>query len=301
MQHNRSSYRMQIGWLIASILLSAALIVLFVFAAHQNQQLICKGIVVEHAHADTHPKFISGNDILKIIRTFHPEGKPLHQIDLHAIEQELQQNPWMQHVTLFFDTHGKLHVRYAQKTPMLLVYTKNGTSFYLDTQGHKIPVSDRYQPDVPVVTGWFSSNHLHDSVLNQRLMQIGLLLMNDSFWNAQVQQIDIQPDGRMLMIPTVGPVIQLGNAERFDLQCRVLQAFYQQVLLKGYMQVYDTVDVSVPSQIMAIRKSAPADARVRLMQLADQVTDSQQLQVAMLPEKNQKSVFIHHTQKPLVP
>ncbi|QOR75171.1 MAG: hypothetical protein IMW88_07255 [Thermoflavifilum sp.] len=301
MQRNRKSYRIHAGWLIASMLLSASLVVLFVFAAQQNQRQICRGIIVEHMRTGSHPEFISASDVLKTIRNFHPEGKPLHQIDLHAMELVLQQIPWMQHVVMFFDTHGKLHVRYAQRIPLLLVYTTDRKSFYLDKEGHQIPVSDQYRPDVPIVTGWFSLNHQHDSVLTQRLTQIGILLMDNRFWNAQVQQIAIQPDGRLLMIPTVGPVIQLGKAERFNLQCRVLQAFYEQVLLKGYMQVYDTVDVSVPSQIMAIRKSMPADTQLRQLQFAHQDTNGGQPRVAMMPITNQQSVFLHHTQKPLIP
>jgi cell division protein FtsQ len=301
MQRNRERNWTYIGWLIASVLLSTALVVLFVFAAHQNQQQRCRGIVVEHIRSGSHPGFVSVADVLKTIRTYHPEGKPLHQIDLHTMEQALQQIPWMQHVVMFFDNQGKLHVRYAQRIPLLLVYTTDKKSFYLDKEGYRIRVSERYHPDVPIVTGWFSSNHQQDSVLAQRLAQIGISLLDHHFWNAQVQQIAIQPDGRMLMIPTVGPVIQLGNAERFSLQCKVLEAFYEQVLLKGYMQVYDTIDVSVPTQIMAIRKSMPMDTQMQQLQFADQNRDSGQRRVAMMPETNQKSVFLHHTQKPLMP
>lgn len=301
MQHRQCSYRTYIGWLVASLLLSAILVVLFVFAARLNQQQICKGIVIEHIHTDNHPKFISIADISKTVHAFHPEGKPLHQIDLHAMEQALQQNPWMQHVMLFFDAHGKLHVRYAQKSPVLLIYTRNGQSFYIDKEGNKIPVSDRYHPDVPVVTGWFSSNLQQDSVWITRLLQIGLKLMDDDFWNAQVQQIDIQPDGSMVLIPTVGPVIQLGNAARFNLQCKVLRAFYEQVLLKGYMQLYDTVDVSVPSQIMAIRKPSPGNMQVQPVQFAHEDTSSQSASIALMQTTEKKSMIIRHTPKPLIP
>ncbi|MCL6523340.1 MAG: cell division protein FtsQ/DivIB [Thermoflavifilum sp.] len=295
MPHEQKTYRVPIVSLIAGLMLMALLIGLLVMAAHQSRQQVCVDVVVEPISSIKQGNFLSAAEIEHSVEAFHPKGKYLQEINLSGIEQDLLQNPWLAKVELFFDTRGRLHVRYAQKRPVLQVFTRTGNSFYLDVEGHAIPLSDWYHPDVPVVTGWpDKSLQPRDSLLLTRVMSIGHWLMNNSFWNAQVQQLHIQDDGSLLMLPTVGPVIQLGDGQRFDLQCRVLEAFYQQVLLKGYLTIYDTVDVSVPTQIMAIRK--PSAIQLQPVRWANQGGNDTRLSIA----SDLNAENIHH-QKPFIP
>jgi cell division protein FtsQ len=71
---------------------------------------------------------------------------------------------------------------------------------------------------------------------------------------AQVSQIDIQPDRTFDMIPVVGNhIIEFGDGTDYDKKFKRLLLFYQQVLSKTGMDVYQKVNVQYARQVIGVK------------------------------------------------
>ena len=88
----------------------------------------------------------------------------------------------------------------------------------------------------------------------REIINISSYLLHDEFWMAQVSQIDIQPDRTFDMIPVVGNhIIEFGDGTDYDKKFKRLLLFYQQVLSKTGMDVYQKVNVQYARQVIGVK------------------------------------------------
>ena len=121
------------------------------------------------------------------------KGQPIASFNLHELEKMLEHNTWIDEAELYFDNRNVLHITVTEKEPVARVFTTAGNSFYIDRLGRKMPLSDKLSARVPVFTGFPEKKILTaiDSVLLNDIRVTSNFIINDSFWMAQVAQIDI--------------------------------------------------------------------------------------------------------------
>jgi cell division protein FtsQ len=94
-------------------------------------------------------------------------------------------------------------------------------------------------------------------MLLQSVVKLGKYILADSFWMAQVAQIDITPVSNFEMVPVIGDqIVSLGNAEDIDKKFNRLYTFYQKAWLQNGINTYEKLDVQYDQQVVAIRKGA---------------------------------------------
>ena len=78
---------------------------------------------------------------------------------------------------------------------------------------------------------------------------------NDSFWSAQIDQIFVDNDDEIDLIPRMGNnVIHLGTIENFDGKLRNLEAFYKKVLPEVGWNKYDHINLEFKDQIVCRKR-----------------------------------------------
>ncbi|MDT0616803.1 cell division protein FtsQ/DivIB, partial [Streptomyces lancefieldiae] len=128
----------------------------------------------------------------------------LDMIDLHELEVEIAQNTWVRKAELFFDNNLVLHVNVIEKEPVARVFTENGSSFYIDSSGGRLPLSDKMSVNLRVFTSFPEVNGVwnsKDSALVQDVKKISGYVLHDEFWMAQVAQISCEKDGSFELVP----------------------------------------------------------------------------------------------------
>ena len=86
--------------------------------------------------------------------------------------------------------------------------------------------------------------------------RLATFIFRDSFWMAQVAQINITPERRFEIIPVVGnQVITFGKGDEIEGKFNRLFAFYQQVLKKTGFEKYKMIDVQYHGQVVASTRS----------------------------------------------
>lgn len=183
-------------------------------------------------------------------------GYPVASVNLHQAEKVLEENSWIDEAELYFDSGNSLHVTVSEKKPVARVFTLNSNSFFIDSLGRKIPVSNLSTAKLPVFTGFTDAKkwNADDSALLNSVRIIANYVSADPFWNAQVAQIDITSGKKFEMIPVVGNhLVRLGDAQHIDQKFKRLLAFYKQVLSKTNFDRYKIIDVQYKGQVVASR------------------------------------------------
>ena len=163
------------------------------------------------------------------------KGEPIASFNLHELELMLEHNTWIEAAELYFDNRDVLHITVTEKEPVARIFTTAGNSFYIDSLGRKMPLSDKLTARVPVFTGYADRKKMKavDSALLHDIKVTANYIINNPFWMAQVAQVDITPDNNFEMIPLVGNhIVKLGNGEDIDKKFHRLMVFYKQVMQK---------------------------------------------------------------------
>ena len=200
------------------------------------------------------------------------KGEAVASFNLHELEQMLEHNTWIDKAELYFDNRDVLHITVTEREPVARIFTTTGSSFYIDSLGRRMPLSDKLSARVPVFTGFSDKKRMTaaDSTLLNDVKVTANYIISDPFWTSQVAQIDITTDNSFEMIPLVGNhLVKLGNGDDIDKKFHRLMVFYKQVLSKTGFDTYKVIDVQYKGQVVASRYAG--DAKVDSVQLRKNV------------------------------
>jgi len=232
---------------------------LVIAANGKTQSRTCKGVVVS-INGDGEKMFVEKDDVLRDIQKTAKGSivnKQFAAINLGELEKSLEKNAWIRDAELYFDTKDILHVSVAERQPIARVFNTTGNSFYIDSAGYQLPLMETYSAKLPVVTGFTAAKKLssRDSLTLQGLKEVVRVVTADEFWNAQVGQIDITPEGKFELIPVIGShVIRLGYGDNVEQKLTNLMVFYKQVLPKAGLAKHSALDVQFDGQVVAVKK-----------------------------------------------
>jgi cell division protein FtsQ len=220
--------------------------------------------------------FFDEKDVLDIITEIYPQGLKgctVSSIDLRSIETALEKNSCIRDAQLYFNNQDVLHIMIQEREPVARIFTEEGNSFYIDRDASIMPLSEKHHARVPVFTGfpeYKKPDEERQQLLNQ-VKQTALFIQNDSFWMAQVAQIDINSKKEFDMIPAVGNhIVKLGNAVHLEAKFNRLFVFYRDVLSKTGFEKYPVIDVRYDRQVVAVR-DGKVKPRVDTVQLKSNV------------------------------
>jgi len=184
------------------------------------------------------------------------KGQPLTSLNLHAMEESLERNTWISDAELYIDNQDVLHVTIVEKEPVARIFTPTGESYYIDSTGKKLPLSEKHSARVPVFTGFPDMKKMNsaDSILLKTVTTAANYILADPFWMAQVAQMHITPERNFEMIPVVGNhQVKMGTGGQIDKQFGRLLIFYKEVLSKTGFDRFKIIDVQYKGQVVASR------------------------------------------------
>lgn len=237
-------------------------IVLLVAAVNIKTGKHCQGYQIDISGAEDF-MFLDRDDLVKIITNdgdMKLKGRELDLIDLHNLEMEIAQNIWVRKAELFFDNNLVLHVNVIEKEPVARVFTESGTSFYIDSSGGRLPLSNKKYVKLPVFTSFPEVNGVwnkKDSLLIRDVKNISAYILHNKFWMAQVAQISCEPDGNFELVPMLGNHrIIFGDGQHYESKFKRLFLFYRNVLSAAGIDKYTTINVAYGNQVVATKKAS---------------------------------------------
>lgn len=232
------------------ITLLLCLIVYLIFAftnfTGKGDSTICKSVnytIVDSLHAGFITEEVADNLLRKSGN--HPVGRRMDQVDGLAIERSLRQNSFIDSVLCYKSPGGLVNIIIGQRIPLMRIMSDNGENYYLDENGHRMQTNG-YAADLVVATGQIS--HAYAA---RELVKLGRFLREDEFWNNQIEQIQVTPEGRIRLYPRVGShTIIFGTTDSISRKFRNLYTFYEKVLPSVGWNKYSEISVEHTTQIV---------------------------------------------------
>jgi len=246
---------------------SLYLVIAPVWYSHWHNTKKCSRIeIMIIDSADYH--FVTKRDIMNTVlkRNGNLVGKTVKEIDIDAIEETMKGYRELLTAEVFISIDGVLHIVCDQRTPVMRVIPANGGDYYVADEGVVIRRRNLYTPRLHIVGGNVNISQamlngvsvLDTSIKNSILKDIFYLvdhINRDDFWSAQIDQIFVDRNDEIDLIPRVGNhVIHLGSPEAFDDKLRYLKVFYDKVLPEVGWDRYSSISLAYKDQIVCRRR-----------------------------------------------
>lgn len=239
----------------AGTLFVAVFMVALIAASRQQGGKAIKGLEV-HLNDEQEYSFLQSKDIEHLLlRNRHIDlaRTSISNLDLRLMEDIARTNPWVAKADIYVDNRQVLQVNIIQREPLARIFDVNGASYYMDSTLHTMPVSQGYAYAAPVFTNVpVLRNDSAHKVLLTKITHMSKVLRKDSFWHAQITQVEVQPDQTFVLIPLMGNHrILAGDTSAMETKLDHLMAFYRNVANKIGWDKYEILDLRYKNQVIA--------------------------------------------------
>ena len=238
-----------------SILLVVIFMIALAAASRDQDSKTIQGFEV-HLNDEPEYSFLQKKDIENQLlnnRDIQLSTRSVGNLDLKKMEAIAETNPWVANAEIYVDNRRILQMDVVQRKPVARVFDVSGNSYYMDSSSRKMPLSVGYTYPAVVFTGVpvYSSDSL-DKILKAKMIYLSRVISADSFWNAQITQIEVEPDQTFIAVPLLGNQhIIIGDTDRIHEKLFNLLAFYKHVPGKIGWDAYKTLDLRFKGQIVA--------------------------------------------------
>lgn len=168
-------------------------------------------------------------------------------IDLYQLEEEVLKNPYVEKASLFITIDGTLNTHIQQRQPIARIIT-NKETYYLDSQGVKVPLSKNYSARVPLITGVEKDKDLVG------VMQLLRKIIGDSLLKKEVIGIHMDRSNELLFTVRSGDYkIAFGKLEEVNQKLKKLKGFYSKALSDSTIYKYKTINIKYHNQVVGVK------------------------------------------------
>ncbi len=241
------------------VVLSSVAILLLATSSYRSSRHLVTLKSIETIILDSmERKFVSPGDVEHFLEDYGPwRGQRLEDVDLVKMEDILRSKGAILESNAWTGDDGTLHVEITQRAPV--VRFQIGTlGWYADASGFLFPLQERFPVRVPVVDGdipltltpGFKGFPQSDEELEWLLRMTALATQMKGFWNGKISQINVAPDGELMLIPRVGDeCFRFGSPTGIDEKFERLRLYYEYIA-PSRESAYKNVDLRFDGQIV---------------------------------------------------
>jgi cell division protein FtsQ len=241
---------------ITAALAVVAAIIVFTERRQQGTSIHDISIKIENVHEN---HYLEEGDVASLMQlsTENLRGASFDRINLKSIEKKIKSEPYIQDADLYSDLKGNVVVKVELRRPIARITRNDGPDGYISEDGTVMPVSDRYNSRVVLISGGYARKLLQLSNLNsteegKQIMELLNMIREDEFWNAQIAEMEIDSHCRISFYPQVGDEhIEFGKPENMETKFGKLMIFYKEILPRVGWNKYNRVNLEYEGQIVA--------------------------------------------------
>ncbi|MFA5815172.1 MAG: hypothetical protein WC865_06095 [Bacteroidales bacterium] len=242
------------SWVILATYLGVSLW----FTEQRMSQLTFHGVIVNIADSlESH--FISPAEVTGILakQGIRTTGNKLDDLNRDQVKNTIKMLSGVKDARVYSTPDGTLYIQVWQRTPVMR-FISPLTSFYIDSDGREMALSENYSARVLMVTGSGDKKFLKDS-----LFQVVKTIRDQAFFDALIEEITINPDHTLEIIPRVGDQrIFFGDAGNYEWKLTKLKVFYEKGLPNVGWDRYSRIDLRYSNQVVA-RKWSQEERQIR--------------------------------------
>lgn len=194
-------------------------------------------------------------------------GKTLNQVDLGAIHRAVAADSRVREAHVYTTVDGRCVIQVKQRTPIARIFNRAGESYYLDTEGYTMELSELTSTKLPVFTGEIPDGLRSESVLHQvpdsvawkspldEIYQFTQIVTRDTFWSAQIEHVYINPALEFEIIPRVGDQrVNVGYIYNMESKLKKLRAFYEHSVHLDDLDRFSTIKAQYDGQVVCVKR-----------------------------------------------
>jgi len=243
------------------------LIIIPVYLVRSINSRPCGGIVINITDSSDY-HFVTERQLLNLAygNTGRILGQPVKDVPVAEIESRINILRELKVAEVYMTIDGTMHVFVDQRDPVMRVIPDNGGDYFIDEEGVVVRSRNLYTPRLHIVGGNVNISPamlngvsiLDTSIKNSILRDIYQLvnyINDDNFWSAQIDQIYVDSNDEIDLIPRVGnQLVHLGTIENYKGKLTNLEAFYDEVLPEVGWNKYSLIDLEFKDQIVCKRR-----------------------------------------------
>jgi len=228
------------------ILIVGILFFLVGFANHRQKLKPVKSLQVEFM--DASKLFITEAEIEQILKSMITANRDslMNEERLAAFENVLDANEMIKSSEVYYSLDGKLSAKIFQREPIARIKDKD--FYYLDSEGHAMPLSKNYSSRVPMVYG----------VQPKDLEEIYPLLIKiqgDDFFKKHIIAIRKKSKNHyILQVRDREFVINFGRISHLDKKLTNYKVFHLKALEYNKLDDYKRIDLQFGNQVVCTIK-----------------------------------------------
>ena len=237
------------------MLVAGAIIFLALVAMRSAKDVQCNDIIV--TNQGTMVDSARKQEIFSIIGAYVNNSvteMAVHDIPLIKLEEVLVNEDWIDDAYVFIDNTNSIRIELNSRQPIARIFDKNGSSYYLDQKARIFTGYHIKHNDLVLFTGLpnlsFKGSEDSSKALLTELVTVASAIAADSFWSAQVDQLEYAQQGYK-MHPVIGNhMIWLGDSKDMSSKLERLKIFYKAVLADVGLHAFDVINVSYKGQVV---------------------------------------------------
>lgn len=253
------------------VLLIAGLVVSVAFVGIEQNSLKCSDLLVKVDYSEEN-YFVDEDDIKAMIYNTGDsiEGQPMESIQVPVLEKLINNHPSVADAQVYKTINGEVKVKVKQRKPLIRIYNNQNESFYIDEDGHFMPLSTKYTARVLIANGnikvssailanWniekiMRFDSLAAKTIIDDLFKLAKFINEDTWRKAQFQQVYVDENGEIELIPRVGNHrILIGDISDIEEKINRLMIFYKEGLSKTGWNEYQQINLKFKDQVVCTK------------------------------------------------
>lgn len=232
---------------IRLVLMLAAVVFLFSFSAKRNESRKLIGATIEFADDKD---FITIDKVNKLLIQNYGSVTSIQKdkLDLNSVEKTLDANPMIDKAEIYTTIDGHLKAIIKQKTPIARVY-EGSSSYYIDYEGNRMPLSEHSTARVPLVTGEINR------VDREKLYKVLRFIYDDDFLKKNIIGLEVNSTGGLRMMNrNYNYEIEFGRLINAERKFKNYKAFFQDAVKDTLIKQYKTINLKFTQQVVCTKK-----------------------------------------------
>jgi cell division protein FtsQ len=253
------------------VLVIGAMIFLMGFIDNKNGELRIQQIEVS-IQRQSETILLTKEDVMRIIGNSSNNliGKPFSEINIEQIELAVTGNQYVSEANVYSTIPGNIYIDIVQRMPQVRVINEELEHFYISTDGHLMSLHPSELVKTLIASGFIRDSlnravrcekinpeemdSIPDKMILSTIYSLSGLIMGNKFLEAQIEQIYINEDHEIELIPKVGDhIIVIGSCERLEQKLLTLATYYQEGISYNGWDAYKTINLKYKNQIVCTK------------------------------------------------
>lgn len=252
---------------ILALILLLYIILMPVYFARSTSSRPCTGVSVDLADSSYY-HFVTRKQLLNLTYAHSARivGQPVKDISLLDIENRINILRELKDAEVYRTIDGVIHIHADQREPVMRVIPDSGGDYFVDEDGVVVRRRNLYTPRLHIVGGninisqaMLNGTSVFDTSIKHTILrdvyELVEYINDDDFWSAQIDQIYIDDENEIDLVPRAGnQIIHLGTIENYKGKLRNLAAFYEKVMPEVGWNKYSRIDLEFKDQIVCKKR-----------------------------------------------